>query len=71
MVCSFFHEETKAIKENFLENNKNFSHNKFYLDTKNDYKKFKIKWPIKNPKISTKDKKLNDFNYFLKTFKGL
>jgi dTDP-4-dehydrorhamnose 3,5-epimerase len=34
-------------------------------------KKFKIKWPIKNPKISTKDKKLNDFNYFLKTFKGL
>ena len=40
MVCSFFHEETKAIKENFLENNKNFSHNKFYLDTKNDYKKF-------------------------------
>ena len=34
-------------------------------------KKFKIKWPIKNPLVSNKDKKLKDFNYFLKRFKKL
>ena len=34
-------------------------------------KKFKIKWPIKNPLVSNKDKKLKDFNYFLKKYKKL
>lgn len=40
MVCSFFYEETKAIKEQFLKNNKNFSHHNFCLDQNSEYRKF-------------------------------
>ena len=40
MVCSFFHEETKTIKDNFLSENKNFSHHKYKLDKNNEFNKF-------------------------------
>ena len=40
MVCSFLHEETKAIKNKFLDTNQNFSQYKFKLDKKNKFEKF-------------------------------
>ena len=40
MVCSFFYEETEAIKNNFLQDNKNFSHKKFKLNNENDLSQF-------------------------------
>ena len=40
MVCSFFYDETKNIKNNFLNKNKNFSQHKFNLDTDNRFEKF-------------------------------
>jgi 16S rRNA (cytosine967-C5)-methyltransferase len=40
MVCSFLYEETKNIKSNFLDKNKNFSQHKFNLDSNNRFKKF-------------------------------
>jgi 16S rRNA (cytosine967-C5)-methyltransferase len=40
MVCSFFYDETKQIKKNFLNENKNFSQHKFELDGSNKFKNF-------------------------------
>ena len=40
MVCSFFYDETKNIKNNFLNENKNFSQHKFTLDSNNRFEKF-------------------------------
>ena len=40
MVCSFFHDETKSIKNRFLNENKNFSQYKFNLNSNNKFKKF-------------------------------
>ena len=40
MVCSFFYDETKNIKNNFLNENKNFSQYKFSLDSNNKFEKF-------------------------------
>ena len=40
MVCSFFYEETKKIKNNFLNENKNFSQYKFDLGSNNKFEKF-------------------------------
>jgi 16S rRNA (cytosine967-C5)-methyltransferase len=40
MVCSFFYDETKDIKNTFLIENKNFSHYKFNLGMDNEFKKF-------------------------------
>ena len=40
MVCSFLYDETKNIKNNFLNKNKNFSQHKFNLDTDNRFEKF-------------------------------
>ena len=40
MVCSFFHDETKAVKYKFLTDNKNFSHYKFNLNNANKFNKF-------------------------------
>lgn len=40
MVCSFFNEETKTIKNNFLKQNKNFSQLSFTLNKQNDYVRF-------------------------------
>ena len=40
MVCSFFYEETKDIKNKFLNENKNFSQHKFIISPNNNFKKF-------------------------------
>ena len=40
MVCSFFNEETKTIKSQFLSKNKNFSHYKFILNNNKELNKF-------------------------------
>ena len=40
MVCSFFYDETKNIKNNFLNENKNFSQYKFDIDSNNKFEKF-------------------------------
>ena len=40
MVCSFFYEETKAIKKKFLAENKNFTHYKFDLNKKSKLNKY-------------------------------
>ena len=40
MVCSFFYDETKNIKNNFLNENKNFSQYKFDIGSYNKFKKF-------------------------------
>ena len=40
MVCSFFYDETKNIKDNFLEENKNFSQYKYKIDKNNSFYKF-------------------------------
>ena len=40
MVCSFFFEETKAVKNKFLAENKNFSHYKFKIDKDSKLNKF-------------------------------
>ena len=40
MVCSFFYDETKNIKINFLNENKNFSQYKFNLGTNNKFGNF-------------------------------
>ena len=40
MVCSFFHKETKIIKNNFLKENINFSHSRFKLKNSSDLKTF-------------------------------
>ena len=40
MVCSFFYEETKAIKNKFLIENENFSQNKFKLSDNNEFNRF-------------------------------
>jgi len=40
MVCSFFYDETKNIKNKFLNKNKNFSQYKFLLDSDRAFKKF-------------------------------
>ena len=40
MVCSFFFDETKNIKNTFLNENKNFSQYKFNLNTDSKFKKF-------------------------------
>ena len=40
MVCSFLYEETKSAKINFLNKNKNFSHHRFKVNTKDDFYKF-------------------------------
>ena len=40
MVCSFFYDETKSIKNKFLSNNKDFSQHKFKLSSNNKFKKF-------------------------------
>ena len=40
MVCSFFFEETKAIKKKFLLENQNFSQHKFKLNKHNELNKF-------------------------------
>ena len=40
MVCSFFYDETKNIKNNFLNKNKNFSQLKFNLGTDHRFEKF-------------------------------
>ena len=40
MVCSFFYDETKNIKNNFLNENKNFSQYKFDLGSNNKFEKF-------------------------------
>ncbi len=40
MVCSFFYDETKNIKNKFLNENKNFSQHKFNLDSNKKFKKF-------------------------------
>ena len=40
MVCSFFYDETKNIKNTFLNENKNFSQYKFNLNTDSKFKNF-------------------------------
>jgi len=40
MVCSFFYDETKDIKNKFLNKNKNFSQLKFKLNSNNIFEKF-------------------------------
>jgi len=40
MVCSFFYNETKNIKNNFLNENKNFSQYKFDMGSNNKFEKF-------------------------------
>ena len=40
MVCSFFFDETKNIKNNFLNENRNFSQYKFNLSSCNKFEKF-------------------------------
>ena len=40
MVCSFFYDETKNIKNKFLNENKNFSQQNFNLDSDSIFKKF-------------------------------
>jgi len=40
MVCSFFYDETKGIKNKFLNENKNFSQYKFNLDSNIKFKDF-------------------------------
>ena len=40
MVCSFFYEETKDIKNIFLKENKNFSQYKYKLGSHDGFKKF-------------------------------
>ena len=40
MVCSFFYDETKDIKNTFLNENKNFSQYKFNLSSESKFKKF-------------------------------
>ena len=40
MVCSFFYDETKNIKNKFLNENKNFSQHEFNLASNNIFKKF-------------------------------
>jgi 16S rRNA (cytosine967-C5)-methyltransferase len=40
MVCSFFYDETKNIKNKFLHENKNFSHHKFNLHSNYIFKEF-------------------------------
>ena len=40
MVCSFFYDETKKIKSNFLNENKNFSQYKFDLGSNNKFENF-------------------------------
>ena len=40
MVCSFFYDETNAIKDSFLKKNKNFSQKKFNTGKDYDFKKF-------------------------------
>ena len=40
MVCSFLYDETKNIKNTFLNENKNFSQLSFNLDSNNKFKKF-------------------------------
>ena len=40
MVCSFFYEETKDIKINFLKENKNFSQHKYSIGPNSQFKKF-------------------------------
>ena len=40
MVCSFFYDETKNIKNNFLKENKNFSQYKYKINKNNSLKKF-------------------------------
>ena len=40
MVCSFFYDETKNIKNTFLNENKNFSQYKFNLNSDRKFKKF-------------------------------
>ena len=40
MVCSFFYEETRGVKNKFLTKNKNFSHYKFKSSDNNDLNKF-------------------------------
>ena len=41
MVCSFFYDETKNIKNKFLNENKNFSQYKFNLGSNNNLKIFR------------------------------
>ena len=40
MVCSFFYDETKGIKNKFLNKNKNFSQYSFNLGSDNKFKDF-------------------------------
>ena len=40
MVCSFFYDETKNIKNKFLKENKNFSQYKYKIGTNKSFKKF-------------------------------
>jgi 16S rRNA (cytosine967-C5)-methyltransferase len=40
MVCSFFYDETKHIKNKFLDDNRNFSQHKFKLRSSNTFKQF-------------------------------
>ena len=40
MVCSFLHDETKNIKNKFLNDNKNFSQHEFNLASNNVFNKF-------------------------------
>jgi len=40
MVCSFFYDETKNIKNKFLNENRDFSQQKFCLNSNNKFKKF-------------------------------
>ena len=40
MVCSFFYDETKDIKNKFLKENKNFSQYRYKLDSHNRFKSF-------------------------------
>ena len=40
MVCSFFYEETFAVKNKFLSENKNFSHYEFKLNNNSELNKF-------------------------------
>ena len=40
MVCSFFYDETKNIKNNFLNEHKNFSQKKFNLNSSNKFREF-------------------------------
>ena len=40
MVCSFLYDETKDIKNKFLNKNKNFSQCHFNLDSNNNFKDY-------------------------------